>query len=258
VPHRRSGPVQLVGTGQGEPQTGGVQMNGVVVVTATKPSRSRIGQLGPPHDQRAVDALPAPGLDRRPAPEPRELAVRVEHHPGGGHHLAADFGDEHGQRVRVRAQPGAQVIGQPAPVLVEGFALGRCDSAQVATRYDRRQRDAGRKHGLSRDPSDLADDHGLGLLGNETQGPQPVAQISRLIVAVRLPLEFGPDLGVVATRAFDELVERGAGEAGQVAIGHEAAMPAALAKQRPVPVADLAILRPALAGGADLGVIDVA
>ena len=176
-------------------------MYGVVVVTGTKPSRSRIGRLSsdasvlqvaeaalrgqvrPVGDERAVDPAAAPLRQRRAAEEGRELGAADESHPGG-----ADHGRRLPPRRRSSARPGrprAPPRGcprsrrrprrpprppPPVPSISSRSArlvTSRSDDARPGTT------------GLARDARHGRDHDRFRVLGLEAGREQPLGQIGR-------------------------------------------------------------------------------
>ena len=183
-------------------------MNGVVVATWRSPARSRMGRecgeastrqewvaraegdAGTVRDGRAVEAAPAPVGVRRAAPQATEPAALDQPQPRGTQDRAVlrllDQAALHqvGPGAHLLAEPGRDPArARPDQVVQVGDAL------EVPLVPDRTDAQAGRQLDVDRDGLGVPEDQGLELLGHEARRRQPLPQVGRRVVAVRLPLD---------------------------------------------------------------------
>jgi hypothetical protein len=94
---------------------------------------SESGSVG---DHGPVDALSAPFLERRAAPEAAEVDAVLEHQPGGADDFGACLGDEDDDVFGGVLDPGGQVVGEPTPVLAPDSALHGGNALEVCSGED--------------------------------------------------------------------------------------------------------------------------
>jgi hypothetical protein len=196
---------------------------------------SLLGEARPVRDQRAVDPAAAPGLERRTAPERREVGVGRKPHPGGRDHQVAGLSDDDDERIRVDLSLGLEEVRQDEVLLLPDGAVQGGDPVQIDTAVDLPQRYTLGHLRLGGDGGHRGDHHRLGVLRHEPCCSKPVREIGRQIVPVQLPLESLSGLGEGAYLTRNQLVERRPLQPVKVAVVDEPAHPqAAEAQERPV------------------------